>query len=128
MSSSSNCDATTWYGDPITLFHNDVQKAKIPTLFKNFEYCIEVVEVDIENDRFTLLAGGADGVCINSLHVNDEQILVGKNNDLSNFEFDQENQYEEPVCLDNKMRTSSLTIQNGQVVESICKGKSYIVW
>ena len=86
-----------------------------------------MVEVDIENDRFTLLAGGTDGVCINSLYVNNEKILVGKNNDLSNFEFDQVNQYEEPVCLENLMRTSSLTIQNGQAVESICKGKSYIV-
>ena len=76
-------------------------------------------EVDIENDSFKLLAGGSDGVCINSLHVNNEQILVGKNNDLSNFVFDQDNQN---VCLENLMRTSSLTIQNGQVVESICKG------
>ena len=85
-----------------------------------------MVEVDIENDRFTLLAGGSDSVCINSLHVNNEKILVGKNNDLSNFEFNQVNQHEEPVCLENLMRTSSLTIQNGQVVESICNGKSYI--
>ena len=83
-----------------------------------------MVDVDIENDRFTLLAGGTDAVCINSLHVNNEKILVGKNNDLSNFEFDQD---EEPVCLENLMRTSSLTIQNGQVVEPICKGKSYII-
>ena len=85
-----------------------------------------VVE-DIENDRFTLLAGGTNGVCINSLHVNNEKILVGKNNDLSNFEFDQVGHYEKPVCLENLMRTSSLTIQNGQVVESICKGKFNII-
>ena len=82
-------------------------------------------EVDIENDSLKLLAGGSDGVCINSLHVNNEQILVGKNNDLSNFEFDQVGHYEKPVCLENLMRTSSLTIQNGKVVESECKGKSY---
>jgi len=78
--------------------------------------------VDIENDRFTLLAGGTDGVCINSLHVNNEKILAGKNNDLSNFEFNQVYQHEESVGLENLMKTSSLTIQNGQVVESICKG------
>ena len=70
-----------------------------------------------------MLAGGADGVCINSLHVNNKQILVGKNNDLSNFEFDQPSDDEKPICLYNKMRTSSLTIQNGQVVKSKCKGK-----
>ena len=81
------------------------------------------MEGDIKNDRFTLLAGGSDGVCINSLHVNNEKILVGKNNDLSNFVFDRDNQN---VCLDNLMRTSFLTIQNGQVVETICNGKSYI--
>ena len=82
-------------------------------------------EVDIENDSFKLLAGGSDGVCINSLHVNNEQILVGKNNDLTKFEIDQPDQFEKPACLDNEMRTSSLTIQNGQVVESEYKGKSY---
>ena len=125
MSSSSNCAAGSWDGNPITLFHNNVEKAKIPAAFRDFHYCIE--EVDIENDRFTFLAGGEDGVCINSLHVNNEQILVGKNNDLTKFEIDQPDQFEKPACLDNEMRTSSLTIQNGQVVESICKGKSYII-
>ena len=80
-------------------------------------------QVDVENDSFKLLAGGSDGVCINSLHVNNEQILVGKNNDLTRFEFDQPDQWEGLACLDNEMRTSSLTIQNGQVVESECKGK-----
>ena len=74
-----------------------------------------------------MLAGGTDGVCINSLYVKNEKVLVGKNNDLSNFQFDQVDQHEAPVCLENQMRTSSLTIQNGRIVESICKGKSYII-
>ena len=72
-----------------------------------------------------MLAGGEDGVCINSLHVNNEQILVGKNNDLSNFEFDQESWDDPQVCRDDIMRTSYLTIQNGQVIGSVCEGKSF---
>ena len=114
----------SWYGDPITLFHNDVEKTKIPNRFTDFEYCIDMAEVDIENDKFKLLAGGTDGVCINSLYVNNKQILVGKSNDLTSFEFDRPDSHEKPVCLDNQLKTSSLTIKNGQVIESECKGES----
>ena len=64
-------------------------------------------QVDIENDSFKLLAGGKDGVCINSLHVNNKQILVGKNNDLVSFEIDQPDQFEKTACLDYEMWTSS---------------------
>ena len=122
-SSSENCDATTFYGDPITLLHNDVEMAKIPTQFDDFKYCFDMDQVDVENDNFKLVAGGDDGVCINSLHINGEQILVGRNNDMASFEFDKPDQWEGLVCGNDIMRTSSLTIQNGQVVESECKGK-----
>ena len=121
-SSSENCDATTFYGDPITLLHNDVEMAKIPTQFDDFKYCFDMDQIDIENDNFKLVAGGDDGVCINSLHVGDEQILVGRNNDMASFEFDKPDQWEGLVCNNDIMRTSSLTIQNGKVIESECKG------
>ena len=77
-------------------------------------------DVDIENDKFKLLAGGSDGVCINSLHVNNNQMLVGKNNDMTSFDFDRP---DSPGCRDHAVKTSSLTIQNGQVVESECTGE-----
>ena len=119
-SSSSNCNSGSWSGDPIKLFHNDVEKAIIPSGFTDFEYCIVMDDVDIENDKFKLLAGGSNGVCINSLHVNNNQILVGKNNDMASFDFDKP---VSPGCINHAVKTSQLTIQNGQVVESECTGK-----
>ena len=124
-SSLSNCNAGTRSGDPVRLFHNGVRVATAPEGFKTFDHCIDYDDVDIQNDEFRLKAGGGDRVCITSLHVeyikdnivNSKQILVGKNNDLTSFEFDTPG-----VCLDNKLRTASLTIQDGVVIESECKG------
>ena len=123
ISTSTNCSSLTRSGDPITLFHNDVEIATIPKYFKNFEHCIDYNDVDIENDNFRLVAGGSDGVCITSLHVyfivnnivNSKQILVGKYKNLTSFEFDQPG-----VCRDDKFKAASLTIRNGKVVNSTC--------
>ena len=103
------------------MFHNDVEKATLPTRFQDFEYCISKDDVDIENDTFKFLAGGTDGVCIFSLHVDNKQIFVGKNDDLTSFEFDQPDQWKSPFCLENRLVTSSLSIKNGEVIESQCK-------
>ena len=66
-SRSSNCNSNTWSGNPITLFHNDVQKATVSNGFKDFEYCLDKDEVDVEKDKFKLLSGGIDGVSIYSI-------------------------------------------------------------
>ena len=92
----------------------------IPSGFTDFEYCIDMDDVDIENDEFKMLASGNDGVCINSLYVNNKRILVGKNNDLTSFAFDQP---DSPGCNDHTWKISSLKIQNGQAVEfKFCTG------
>ena len=118
-SPGSNCKASSWYGDPIKLFHNDEEKAIIPSKFTDFEYCIDMDDVDIENDEFKMLASGSDGVCIDSLHINNNQILVGKNNDLAFFEFVSDDEH----CSNDYMSSSQITIQNGQVISSTCKGQ-----
>ena len=59
---------------------------------------------------------------IYSRHFSNQQILVGRNNDMKNFEFDQADQWEGLVCGTDIMRTSTLTFQNGKVIESECKG------
>ena len=41
---------------------------------------------------------------------------------MKNFEFDQPDQWEGLVCGNDIMRTSTLTFQNGKVIESECKG------
>ena len=50
--------------------------------------------------------------------MNNKQILVGENDDLSHFSFDNDRL----ACGPDKMTTPLLTIQNGTVVSSICKG------
>ena len=57
-------------------------------------------------------------VCISSLRLNNEQIFVGKNDDLSHFAFDNDGL----ACKADRMTTPLLTIQNGTVVSSRCKG------
>ena len=133
---SSDCDTypgITSTGDPITVFHNKgynhaAEKVTIPSGFQNFEYCIAVDDLDIENDDFKFFASGSDGVCITSLHVDGKQLFVGKNDDLTSFVFARPNQGESFVCLSDKMKTPSLTIKNGKVIQSQCKGtiKKYI--
>ena len=69
-SSSSNCRSNTWSGNPITLFHNDVEKTTIPNGFTDFEYCLDNDEVDVKKDKFKLLSGGIDGVSVyDMLHI-----------------------------------------------------------
>ena len=81
-----------------------------------FEYCVDVDQVDFENDFFDFVAPVSDGVCITSLTLNDEPVLVGPNNDQSKFWLDAENHH----CLENIVSTPILTIQNGQDYYSEC--------
>ena len=74
-------------------------------------------QVNIEDDIFTLEATSTDGVCITSLTVNNEQLLVGEDNDLSYFWMDEN----DLRCEDNYMATDVLEIQNGKVAYSECK-------
>ena len=61
-SGPSNCDSVTWYGSPITLYHNNVEIETIPTRFQDFSHCFNINEIDAVNDTFELLSGGIDGV------------------------------------------------------------------
>ena len=60
-------------------------------------------------------------MCISSLHVNNQQIFVGRNDDIAKFAIDGDRS----VCLANQMSTPLLTIQNGEVVTSACKGLTH---
>ena len=50
--------------------------------------------------------------------MNNEQVFVGKNDDLKVFSLDGNSN----TCQEHKMSTSLLTIQNGNAISSICKG------
>jgi len=121
-SSKDNCTSGTYTGSPIGLFHNNVEKATIPSKFEQFSFCLPLNYVNIENDQFKLHMKKRDGVCISSLRLNNKQILVGKNDDLSHFSFDNDG----ITCKANQMVTPLLTIKNGTVVSSICKGDNWV--
>ena len=61
-------------------------------------------------------------VCISSIFLNDKQVFFGPNSDLQNFVFDQE---KDSFCANDKMKTPWISIQNGIVSSSFCKGLFY---
>ena len=107
-----------WQGGDIKIFHNGQSKATFPSGFNEQQYCIPFQELDVKNDRFQLKASNNDGVCIQSLLVNGQQLLVGALDDQPSFWIDGNNN----SCDYDKMSTSQLTIQNGAIISSACKG------
>ena len=112
-----NAGPKDWAGGDIAIKHNGETVATIPSGFKEFEYCLDMDDVDVPNDKFQLQSSNGDGACITSLSININQLLVGKNSNLPSFWIDGSDQY----CLDNFMSSSQITIQNGQVNSSVCK-------
>ena len=106
-----------WAESDIVIKHNGVNVTTMPAAFTEFEYCFDMDVIDIANDEFQLQSSSEDGVCITSLSINSNQLFVGKNNNLPSFWIDENDQY----CLDDFMSTSQITIQNEQVISSICK-------
>ena len=84
---------------------------------KEMKFCLPIDQVNLEDDIWTLQSTSNDGVCITSLIVNNEQLLVGKNNDKAYFWLD-ENDLD---CTDEHMSTDVLSIQNSEVYYSECK-------
>ena len=105
-------------------YNRTPEKATIRKRFTDFEYCIAKNDIDIENDTFKFFASGDNAVCITSLHVDGKQIFVGKNDDLGSFKLTVPSNRWPSICSEDNMSTSSLTIKNGEVIQSQCKGKN----
>ena len=74
-----------WAGGDIAIKHNGETVATIPRGLKEFEYCLDMDDVDVPNDKFQLQSSNGDGACITSLSININQLLVGKNSNLPSF-------------------------------------------
>ena len=61
-SSKDNCKSGTWTGSSIHLFHNNIEKATIPSKFEQFSFCLPLNYIDAENDKFKFHMKKADGV------------------------------------------------------------------
>ena len=103
--------------------HNGHTIAALPEGFREFEHCLSLDDVDVANDEFQLQSTSGNGVCITSLSINGNPLLVGGSNNLQNFWIDSN----EPYCLDHFMSSSQITIRNGQVISSTCKGSLFII-
>ena len=114
---------TFWANEPkgsIILSVNGERRATIPSGFEEFRYDLFFDDFDVENDQIQLQSTGINGTCITSLKINENQILVGKNKDMSVFWIDGNNNQ----CTENIMSTSQIIIQNGDIISSECKGIS----
>ena len=58
------------------------------------------------------------------MFVNNQQIFFGPNNDIPNFSLDQDGL----VCNNDYVKSSWVTIKNGEVISSECKGLRYITY
>ena len=110
--------AGNWDGDEIDFNVNGERQGLLEGEFNKFEFCRRWDEVDVENDQFQLQSKGDDGVCITSLTVNGNEMLVGKLNDQPSFWIDGNQNH----CRDGSMSTPQITIKNGKVLSSSCKG------
>ena len=116
----SLCQHTTgspsnWPGGEITITY-DSNVWTVPAGFTDFEHCID--NVNVANDLILLDSTTDDGACITGLFYNNNQLLVGKNNDLRSFWIDGDQQ----DCLDDFMSTSQIGIRNGVAFSSSCEG------
>ena len=109
-----------WAGGDIAIKHNGETVATMPSGFEEFEYCLNMDDIDLANDELQFQSSSGDGVCITSLSINNNQLFVGKNNNLPSFWIDGNDQY----CLDDFMSTSQIIIQNEQVISSLCKNRT----
>ena len=118
LCTGNGASASNWLGGAINLIINGEWKDSLQRGFNEFEYCAAWDEIDVENDKIQLHSTSTDGVCITSLALNGNEMLVGKFDDQPSFwiDGDQKN------CMDDHMSTPQITFKNGEVLSSQCKG------
>ena len=97
------------------ILHNDVEIKSLPAGFTDENICID--GFDIENDLFEIRPSDSDDICITGLFINENQLLVGKNNDQESFWM----VGADLSCDDNQMKTDRIVIQNAKIASSICE-------
>ena len=109
---------SNWLGGAINFVINGEVKDTLARGFTEFEYCSNWDEIDVESDKIQLQSTSTDGVCITSLALNGNQMLVGKLNDQPSFWIDGD----QKTCMDDHFSTPQITFKNGEVISSYCKG------
>ena len=110
---------SAWKGNAIEIFQNGNKVGSMPSGTKMFRFCLDYDQVNIENDVFQIARSGDDGVCVTSLSVDGNDILVGPNGAQPNFWIDGNDN----DCTEDFVSTKQLTIQNGALISSECDPK-----
>ena len=130
------CEGDIQSGRNFRIYHNNIEKS---VKAEDFNFCLPFTQVNVETDNFKLRVMGSSRVslwslftshfvsilifpfkvCISGLYVNEEQIFVGKNNDLPFFVLTNA----EMLCTNDQMATPLITIQNGEIIASSCQSK-----
>ena len=108
-SSSDEPCTDYWSGGEIYININGQRYRTIEPGYKEHELCLPIDQVNITNDIFELQHSDSDGFCIESLLVNEKDIL--KLNGAHNN------------CGYVGMTTSNITIQGGELIYLECTGK-----
>jgi len=103
-------------GDAIEIFQNSNKIGTMTEGTITFKLCLDYGQFDIENDVFKFATTGTDGVCIESLSMDGNVILIGPNRKKPNFWFDGNCN----MCTDDYVCTDELIIQNNTVVSYEC--------
>lgn len=112
-------DHTNWSGNTLQIKQNGNLIGEMKKGTQDYELCLKYSQVDIEKDIFEIAKTGNDGVCITSLSVDRKIILVGPNENKSNFWIDGNDN----GCRDDFVSTQHVTIQNKALISSECDPK-----
>ena len=107
---------TAGEGDAVEIFQNSNKIGTMSKGTKMFKLCLDYGQFDIENDVFKLASTGTDGVCIERLSMDGNDIFLGPNDNKATFWFDGNDN----MCTDDFVATDELIIQNKTVVSSAC--------
>ena len=115
----NNQNADDWAGSELKILHNDVEIKSLPAGFTDENICID--GFDIQNDLLEIRPSDSDDICIIGLFINENQLLVGKNNDQESFWM----VGADLSCDDSQMKTDRIVIQNAKVASSICESPGF---
>ena len=127
LDGTGGCNDPDWKGGEIYINVNNIRMQTIPRGFEGtFPFCIVSDKFNVAQAIIQLESSDIDGVCITSLQINNEILLLGKSKSKSEFWIDG-NKNE---CSYNRNGASEISvvaapeisIRNGNVYSSPCKG------
>ena len=123
LDGTGSCHHPEWRGGEIYINVNNIRVQTIPRGYEGtFPFCFVSDKFNVAQAIIQFESSDNDSVCITSLQINDEILLLGKNKSKSEFWIDGD----QNVCTDTDLAASEISIRNGDVYSSPCKSKNLI--